>query len=257
MEKKRPVIIDLSIPLANFAMEDPAPSSIVYYSHRDWARMQARNHGLSPDDFPDGLGLAREVVTANTHCGTHIDSPYHYGPTSEGKPAKTIDQVPLDWFYGDGVLLDFRQHPSGIEISPDDLKRKIDEIEYTLQPYDIVLVWTGTDERKDPKPFWERHVGVSRDGTEWLLDQGIKLVGTDAFGWDNPFSNMIGAYKAGKTDSLWPSHFFGREREYCQIEKLGNLDKLPKPTGFKIAVFPILIERASAGWCRAVAILQQ
>jgi kynurenine formamidase len=109
--------------------------------------------------------------------------------------------------------------------------------------------------KKDSK--WERHAGVSRDATEWLLDQGIKLVGTDAFGWDNPFSSMIETYKAGKTDSLWPSHFFGREREYCQIEKLGNLEKLPKPTGFKIAVFPILIERASAGWCRAVAILEE
>jgi kynurenine formamidase len=36
---------------------------------------------------------------------------------------------------------------------------------------------------------------------------------------------------------------------------MANLDQLPS-TGFKVAVFPIKIERGSAGWTRAVAILE-
>jgi len=44
-----------------------------------------------------------------THSGTHIDAPWHYNPVSEGKRAKTINEVPLEYFYGDGVVLDFRE----------------------------------------------------------------------------------------------------------------------------------------------------
>jgi cyclase len=53
---------------------------------------------------------------------------------------------------------------------------------------------------------------------------------------------------------IWPAHFAGIEREYCQIEKLGNLDQLP-PYGFTLSCLPVKIAGASAGWCRAVAIL--
>lgn len=257
MKKPRYTFIDLSVPLANFGMEDPNPPSIVYYDHRDWARMQARNHGLKPTDFPGGIGLAFEMVTARTHSGTHMDAPFHYGPYCEGKPSKTVDQIPLDWCFGNGVRLDFTKQPRGQQIAPDDIRRALDHIGYRLEPFDIVLFWTGTPQRDDEHVYWERHPGVSREATKWLVDNGVKVVGIDAFGWDNPFSCMVEDFRRGKANSLWPSHFFGREREYCQIEKLTNLERISSPTGFKVAVFPILIERASAGWCRAVAILEE
>jgi len=55
---------------------------------------------------------------------------------------------------------------------------------------------------------------------------------------------------------VWKSHYLGKEREYCHIERLANLDKIPAPFGFKVAAFPIKIEGASAGWFRVVAILK-
>ena len=255
-KERKQKFIDLSIPLANFALEDPIPPSIMYYNHKDWARMQARNYGLRPKDFPDGIGLAREVVTANTHCATHMDAPFHYGPTCDGKPAKKIDQIPLDWCFGNGVRLDFTKQPRGVEITPDDLVQELDRIEYKLEPFDIVLIWTGAAKRSDPVEYWERHPGLSSDATEWLIECGIKTMGIDAFGWDNPFSRMVEDFRSGNLKKLWPSHFLGRKREYCQIEKLANLEQIPYPMGFEVAVFPILIERASAAWCRAVAILE-
>jgi kynurenine formamidase len=56
---------------------------------------------------------------------------------------------------------------------------------------------------------------------------------------------------------VWPAHFAGITKEYCHIEKLANLDKIPKPHGFKVAVFPIKIKGASAGWARPVAIIEE
>lgn len=45
------------------------------------------------------------------------------------------------------------------------------------------------------------------------------------------------------------------EKAYCHIEKLTNLDKLPI-TGFKFYCFPIKIKDASAGWTRAIAVIE-
>lgn len=39
----------------------------------------------------------------------------------------------------------------------------------------------------------------------------------------------------------------GRDKAYCHIEKLTNLDQLPV-TGFKVSCFPVSIKAASAGW---------
>ena len=41
------------------------------------------------------------------------------------------------------------------------------------------------------------------------------------------------------------------------MEQLSNLDKIPKPFGFKVACFPISIARASGGWVRPVAIIEE
>lgn len=52
----------------------------------------------------------------------------------------------------------------------------------------------------------------------------------------------------------WEGHKAGRHIGYCHLEKLPNLEQLP-PTGFTVSCFPVKIERASAGWTRAVAII--
>ena len=68
------------------------------------------------------------------------------------------------------------------------------------------------------------------------------------------FSAVIGL-REGRKEKLWAAHFAGKEKEYCHIENLANLDKIPRPYGFKVAVFPIKIEHAGGGWVRAVAII--
>jgi kynurenine formamidase len=82
------------------------------------------------------------------------------------------------------------------------------------------------------------------------------VVGTDAFGWDAPFSHTVRKYKeTGDASLIWEGHKAGREIGYCQMEKLHNLEVLPS-TGFTVACFPVKIKGASAGWTRAVAILE-
>ena len=63
---------------------------------------------FEPQALPDAELLSIDTLTLTTHTGTHIDAPAHYGSTASygtGVP-RTIDQMPLDWFYGPGVVLD-------------------------------------------------------------------------------------------------------------------------------------------------------
>lgn len=63
--------------------------------------------------------------------------------------------------------------------------------------------------------------------------------------------------RTGDGRVVWEAHFAGITREYCQIEKLANLDAVPKPYGFKVACFPVKIKGASGGWARVVAFVEE
>ena len=249
-------IIDLSLPHQNFASE-PYPPTITHTDHEEGARRLAKLANVDPGDFKDGIGLASDQISGSTHSGTHVDAPWHYGPVCGGARAKTIDEVPLAWCYGDGVLLDMRHKAPGAEITPDDIKTALANIKYTLKPGDIVLLHTGADTFWNTTSYMASQPGLGRAGTAYLLDCGVRMIGIDAWGIDRAAPAMAEAYRTGDKAALWPAHFYGREREYLHLEKLANLDQLPRPTGFKVCAFPVKFEKCSAGWTRAVAIIEE
>ena len=251
-------LIDLSDRLENETSHfEPMPHRIEYVDHRQSVARTTELFGLGPGDWPDGMAWAAETVTLSTHSGTHVDAPYHYGPTLAGRPARTIDDVPLRWCYGDGVLLDMTGKRAGEGISDDEVRAALEVIGYRLRPYDVVLIRTDAS-RSFKEPGYElRQPGLRRSATEWLVDQGIRLVGIDAWTLDRPFDVMAAEARSGDRDQLWETHFLGKEKEYCQIERLCNLDEIPVPFGFRVVAFPVSIARASAGWSRVVAIVEQ
>ena len=96
---------------------------------------------------------------------------------------------------------------------------------------------------------------MGREATLYLLERGVRLTGTDGWSWDAPFVHTRERYQATHNARLiWEGHKAGREIGYCHLEKLHNLEALPAH-GFTVACFPCKIRAASAGWTRAVAIL--
>lgn len=248
-------IIDLSVPLEDSPSE-PLRVTVDYQRHADTAAAMASFFGATPDDLPEKLGWANEMISACSHNGTHVDAPYHYFPTCGGKRARTIDELPLEWFFADGVLLDFSSKPKGGLIEPHDLGQELSRIQYRLKPYDIVLIRTDADRFWGSAEYFHAGAGMTAAATRWLIDQGIKVMGTDAWGWDQPFWAMRERFLAtGDASVIWEAHRVGRELEYCQIEKLANLASLPQPFGFKVSCFPVKLKGGSAGWSRVVAIL--
>ena len=245
-------LVDLSLPIRNESF-DPQEQRIEYFDHRQVARGRAKAYGIQLDDLPlPGVHAAMERVSLSTHAGTHVDAPIHYGPTSEGKPARTIDQMPLEWFYGPGVVLDFSDRAAGYVIVPADLDAALARIGHRLSPGEIVLIRTDRWRDFDRPDFALRHPGMGREATLWLVERGIRMMGTDGWGWDIPIPTMVEKLKRGDRAAFFPGHYAGREREYCHAEKLARLDALPA-SGFQVALFPVLIEGASGGWCRPVA----
>ena len=98
---------------------------------------------------------------------------------------------------------------------------------------------------------------MGKAATMWMLEKGVRLVGTDAWSWDAPFVFTRDRIAAGESPELiWEGHRAGREIGYSHLEKLHNLEMLP-PDGFEVVCFPVKVHRASAGWTRAVAILKE
>jgi len=249
-------IIDLSLPTEESPSE-PIGVKISHLTHSEGSEFLCRFFGCASDDLPGGLGPAAESVTLTSHAGTHVDAPWHYAPVSEGRKARTIDDMPPEWFFSDGVLLDVRDKPKGSGVTVADIQQCLKKIEYTIKPFDIILLQTGADKYWGTTEYFDMGCGLVRDSTLWLLDQGVKVIGTDAWGLDQPFWAIREEFqRSRRKEVLWQAHFAGIEKEYCQIEKLANLDKLPATTGFKVVCFPVKLKAASAGWCRAVAILQ-
>ena len=161
MNLSRLRIVDLSVPLEDMAPSEPLPAKIRYIQPRDEGLAQMQQFfGVSPADlvYSDGQGWAVEEMQAITHTGTHVDAPYHYGALSEGQPARTIDQVPLEWCFAPGVLLDMRHKAAGDFITVDDLQSCLDRMEYSSSRS------TSSSCRPGPTPASARPtISVSRD----------------------------------------------------------------------------------------------
>jgi len=252
--------IDLSVTIESHTPCDPPsmPTEIEYIDHVQGAEhMKPFFPGATNEDLPKGVGWALEYVKLTTHSGTHLDAPWHFHPTmDQGQPARTIDQIPISWCFSDGVVLDFSEKPDGYRIMAGDVSQALDKIGYSLKPLDIVFIRSGAAKYWGTSEYLVRGCGMSREATLFLLEQGVKIVGTDAWSWDRPLSYIAQEFANTKDASLiWEGHFAGIEKEYYHLEKLTNLDQLPA-FGFKAICFPIKIKAASAGWSRPVAIVE-
>jgi arylformamidase len=119
-------------------------------------------------DMQHGDVANLSVISMSTHTGTHVDPPIHFV-----NGGATIDRVPLDSLVGDAFVADVR----GLEtIGPA-------ELEAAGLPVDVQRVlfltdWSARWAEGSPA-FPDSVTCISKDGARWLVDRGIRLVGTD------------------------------------------------------------------------------
>src|ERR687895_725548 len=103
----------------------------------------------------DKVNVTRLVMSS--HTGTHIDAPKHFIPTST---ANAVNDIPLETFIGECVVLDISKRDVGYGITDSDLDEYSGMINQNNG--DIILVYTGTSD-------------------QWVVDHRIKCIGIDSF----------------------------------------------------------------------------
>ena len=249
-------IVDLSAPIVASPPETPEAlrTEIAFRDHARGAADIETMLGVPARLLRDGEGWAVEEFTRlGTHNTTHVDAPWHYNSTIRGERARTIDELPLEWFLGPGVRLDFTDREDGEVIEPSDLERSLGAAGHELGERDIVLLHTGRDAFLDAPDYMVRGPGASAEATRWLFDRGVRVMGVDAWGWDAPLPLQAQtALERDEPGVFWAAH--QADLSYCQIERLAGLDQLPA-SGFTVACFPLKVVGGSAGPARVVGIL--
>lgn len=168
---------------------------------------------------------------AIVHVGTHCDAPAHCV-----KGAKTMDEIPLDEFIGEAVIVDANVEEEK-EIKPDILK------DYEIKPGDIVLIRTGYSKYWGTDKYVEDSPYLSEKLAQALVDLKIKAIGIDFISPDKV------------EDNTSPVHKIFMNNNVHIIENLNRLDEIDKPRVF-FAAAPVLIDKADGGFTRAFAVIE-
>ena len=239
-------LVDLSTAIENSPADVPEflRTEIEYSGHEAGAAQVEQLLGVSRKLLRDGEGWATEEIRRlGTHNSTHVDAPWHYNSRIRGARAQTIDELPLEWFYGPGVVVDATSKADGEPVDVEDLEAGLAASHHTLESRDIVLVRTGRDEFYGQPDYIARGPAVTAAATLWLFEHGVRVMGIDAWGWDGPLHFQAEAAKeAGAPGVFWAAH--QADLPYSQIERLVNLSKLPRPASRSRA-------SPSRSWARA------
>jgi kynurenine formamidase len=245
--------VDLSAPITSDPTEWPdlLRVDVDYDDHAAGAAAIQTLFGVGPELLRDGEGWATDTFTRlGTHTSTHVDAPWHYNSTIAGERAQTIDELPLDWFFAPGVVVDATDRADGEALTAQDVRERLPR---ALAARDIVLVHSGRDAFYGQPDYIARGPGVSAGATRWLHQQGVRVMGIDAWGWDAPLHLQAARASAEQRPGIfWAAHQAGLA--YSQIERLVNLGELPRD-GFTVACFPLRLVGGSAAPARVVAIL--
>lgn len=175
-------IIDLSKPII-YNKSDPwfMKVKIKHKPHKK-SGLLLRILGLPKKLFPKGFeGWADDTIRKmGVHATTHLDAPWHYSSTVDGKRAKTIDEIPLNWCYGDGLVIDMKHKDDFDPISIQDIQDFLNTQKLILKAGMVVLINTGRSVLNGTKDFPNKGTGMSAKATEWLIDLGIKVMGIDS-----------------------------------------------------------------------------
>ncbi|MFQ5740301.1 MAG: cyclase family protein [Acidobacteriota bacterium] len=136
-------------------------------------------------------GVNAQYIQTSNHMGTHLDAPRHF--VTGGM---TIDEIPMDWLYGPGVIVDLTDELDDFSVyTPEMIERRVE-----VREGDRVLLHTGWDQyaqfgsQPDEERYIHRHPGGGRAMVDWLLEKRIKVWGVDAISTDHPMNLPIGRF---------------------------------------------------------------
>ena len=136
-------------------------------------------------------GVNAQYIMTSNHIGTHLDAPRHF--VTGGM---TIDEIPLEWLYGPGVIVDLRDEMGDLgAYTPEMIESRVE-----VQDGDLLILHTGWHrygqfgESPDEERYIHLHPGAHPDLVQWLIDRKIRIWGVDAVSTDHPMNLPIGRF---------------------------------------------------------------
>jgi arylformamidase len=168
-----------------------------------------------------------------SHIGTHAEAPYHVN-----KGGADVASLPLDRVIGDAVVLDLRGLSPRTEISLAQVRAAAEKVG-GVEPGDLVLLQTGWDQYYET-PQYSDSPYLASDALQWLIGQGMRMLGIDTGGAEIPGSEQH------------VNHHAMMDRGIPHIENLRNLGALEKSMVFLMAA-PLAVEGLESMPMRVVA----
>ncbi len=226
-------LIDLS--------QDIYTGMMVYPGHMKTVVFDHAHHWETAPRFEGGFSFQTKGIILNDNGPTHVDSFSHLDPDPS---ALTIDQMPLDIFYGAAICLDVSSHAPQTDIEAADVEAALARSGLDIASAEIVLFYTGTHDRHaGTREYLSEFPGLGASAAEWIAANDIKAFGVDTPTPDNPISRS------------YPAHMMCRRESITHYENLANLREV-LDTAFTFVGFPLKIRGGHGGPTRAVAIVE-
>lgn len=215
-----------------------------------------KTHQQSKDATGSRLGFSARNLLMSEHCATHSDAVWEYK-----EDGATIDEMPLEHFWGDAICLDLTFVPEDRYIEPADLEQALAASGLSVERGDIVLMYTGAWERHFGKltetdvgnpilgyigrdEYQLVYTGLSEAAAKWLAEKGVMNIGIDSPAIDHP------------DDLSFAGHWICGEYNISNTENLCNLDKVAGKR-FLYVGLPLKIRAGSGSPIRAAALLEE
>ncbi len=201
-------------------------SSMPVYPNTAEAEIEALNT-IANDGFNE------KYLKFGSHTGTHIDCPAHFF-----EQAYTTDTMPLEQFYGKGLVIDCRTNDS-----PKIESKMVASYRKYLKNTDFVLFLTDWSKYWGTEKYFGNFPTPTNDVIEELLEAKIKGIGIDSISID-PMN-----------DTVFQNHTLLLSCNTLIIENLTNLHEL-LDRNFIFSCFPLKIVNGDGSPVRAVGIVE-
>jgi len=187
----------------------------------------------------DNFSMQKITLPSHTPYTAHLDAPYH-----ELRQGKTIDQMPIEKFVGEAIVLDARKR-SGRGITVDCLGDQLDEI----LENDAVLLRTDWDKHYGSPEYFEGSPFIQIKLAQILVEKKVRCVGIDF-----PIPEDTERRKRKEPDAEKPIvHYLLLGNGIYIIESMANFDKISEKRPFLVTL-PLNIVGADGFPIRAAAI---
>lgn len=182
----------------------------------------------------DGIKNRRynlSTLVMGTQTGTHVDAPYHFSNSGE-----TIDNMELDFFLGEAVVVRVTDKKADEAITLEDIEPYKEEI----CEGKIVLFNTNWYKTRGTDEFFH-HPYVNGDVAKYLVDNGVRFIGIDT----------INADQTGGTE--FPVHDLFSEKRLMIGENWAFFDQIDFERPYVIAL-PMKLIGCDGSPVRAIAV---